>query len=113
MAGLVNAAKLCAGLFAATFFLTNVASPSYAETGSVRLKVTSVGFIVGIGGGSGVLNFRGKTYRLGVSGVSAGTIGAAGMDLVGTASNCGPPQTSRGPTRPLPPDLPWRAAQRP
>lgn len=87
MAGLFNAAKLCAGLLAATFFLTAVASPSYAETGSVRLKVTSVGFIVGIGGGSGVLNFRGKTYRLRLSGVSAGTIGAAGMDLAGTASN--------------------------
>ena len=41
----------------------------------------------GIGGGSGILNFRGKTYRLRVSGVSAGTIGASGMDLVGTASN--------------------------
>jgi hypothetical protein len=53
----------------------------------VRLKVTSVGFIVGVGGGSGTLTFRGKTYPLRLSGVSAGTIGAAGMDLVGTASN--------------------------
>lgn len=87
MAGLVNAAKLCAGLLAATFFLTTVASPSYAETGAVRLKVSNVGFIVGIGGGSGTLTFRGKTYPLRVSGVSAGTIGVSGADLVGTASN--------------------------
>ena len=87
MAGLFNAAKLCAGLLAAAFFLTVVASPSSAETGRVRLKVTSVGFIVGVGGGSGTLTFRGKTYPLRLSGVSAGTIGAAGMDLVGTASN--------------------------
>ena len=72
---------------AATFFLTTVASRSHAETGSVRLKVTSVGFIVGVGGGSGTLTFRGKNYRLRLSGVSAGTIGASGMDLVGTAAN--------------------------
>ena len=44
-------------------------------------------FIVGVGGGSGTLTFRGKNYRLRLSGVSAGTIGASGMDLVGTASN--------------------------
>ena len=87
MAGVFQATRLCAVLSAVALFLTVVASPSYAETGSVRLKVTSVGFIVGIGGGSGTLNFRGKTYRLRLSGVSAGTIGASGMDLVGTASN--------------------------
>jgi hypothetical protein len=53
--------------------------------GSVRLKITKVGFIVG--GGSGTLTFKGKRYRLSISGVSAGTIGVAGADLVGTASN--------------------------
>jgi hypothetical protein len=87
MVRLFNVAKLCVALLAATFFLTAVASPSFAETGRVRLKVTSVGFIVGVGGGSGTLTFRGKTYPLRISGVSAGTIGASGMDLVGTASN--------------------------
>jgi hypothetical protein len=87
MAGVFQATRLCAVLSAVALFLTAVASPSYAETGRVRLKVTSVGFIVGIGGGSGTLTFRGKTYPLRISGVSAGTIGASGMDLVGTASN--------------------------
>jgi len=87
MAGVFQATRLCAVLSAVALFLTVVASPSYAETGSVRLKVTSVGFIVGVGGGSGTLTFRGKNYRLRLSGVSAGTIGASGMDLVGTASN--------------------------
>jgi hypothetical protein len=42
---------------------------------------------VGVGGGSGILHFKGKNYRLSIGGVSAGTIGAAGADLVGTASN--------------------------
>ena len=79
--------KLCAAAVAATVMLVGVSSQSYAETGSVRLRVTKVGFIVGVGGGSGVLSFRGQNYRLGVGGVSVGTIGAAGADLVGTATN--------------------------
>jgi len=62
-------------------------SLSYADSGSVRLRVTKAGFIVGVGGGSGVLHFHGKNYRLSVGGVSAGTIGVAGADLVGTATN--------------------------
>jgi hypothetical protein len=51
------------------------------------MKITKVGFIVGVGGGSGTLTFKGKQYRLSIGGVSAGTIGVAGMDLVGTATN--------------------------
>ena len=43
--------------------------------------------IVGVGGGSGTLNFKGKRYGLSISGVSAGTIGVASMNLVGTATN--------------------------
>ena len=80
------ATKYCAAIVAAVLTLA-VSSPTYADTGSVRLKVTKVGFIVGVGGGSGVLHFKGHSYRLSVGGVSAGTIGAAGADLVGTATN--------------------------
>jgi hypothetical protein len=67
--------------------LASSPSLSYAENGSVRLKITKVGFIVGVGGGSGTLTFKGKQYRLRIGGVSAGTIGVSGMDLVGTATN--------------------------
>lgn len=67
--------------------LIGAVSQSYADTGSVRLNIKKVGFIVGVGGGSGTLNFKGKSYRLSIGGVSAGTIGVAGADLVGTASN--------------------------
>jgi hypothetical protein len=87
MLGLFRATNLCAALMVAAIFLTAAPVQSYAETGSVRLKITKVGFIVGVGGGSGTLTFRGKNYRLSIGGVSAGTIGAAGADLVGTASN--------------------------
>ncbi len=67
--------------------LTVMPGIASAETGTVRLHVTKVGFIVGVGGGSGVLHFKGRNYRLTVGGVSAGTIGIAGADLVGTATN--------------------------
>ena len=76
-----------AAAFAAITLLLAVAAPSYAETGSVRLTIGKAGFIVGVGGGSGVLHFKGKTYRLSVGGISAGTIGIAQAQLVGTARN--------------------------
>src|SRR5262249_2900990 len=79
----------CSAILVAATVLVVTTTQSNAETGTVRLKVTKVGFIVGVGGGSGVLTYKGKHYRLSVSGVSAGTIGAAGADLVGTASNLG------------------------
>lgn len=87
MLGLFRATKFSAVIMAAAIMLAGTASQSYAETGSVRLKITKVGFIVGVGGGSGTLTFQGRRYRLSIGGVSAGTIGVAGMDLVGTASN--------------------------
>jgi len=65
---------------------------SYADSGSVHLKISKVGFIVGVGGGTGTLSFKGKHYRLNVGGVSAGTIGVAGAELVGTASNLHSPE---------------------
>jgi len=87
MPSLFGAMKFCAAIIVATTMVAGTPTRSYAETGSVRLKITKVGFIVGVGGGSGTLTFRGKHYRLSIGGVSAGTIGVAGMDLVGTASN--------------------------
>jgi hypothetical protein len=87
MLGLLRATKFCAVITVASIMLIGAVSQSYADTGSVRLNIKKVGFIVGVGGGSGTLNFKGKSYRLSIGGVSAGTIGVAGADLVGTASN--------------------------
>jgi hypothetical protein len=87
MFGVHRAIKFGSAFLLAAIMLSSAPSVSYAENGSVRLRVTKVGFIVGVGGGSGVLTFKGRQYRLSVGGVSAGTIGAAGADLVGTASN--------------------------
>jgi hypothetical protein len=80
----------------AALLLVAASVPSEAATGSVRLKVSKAGFIVGVGGGGGTLNFRGRTYRLSVGGVSVGTIGVASADLVGTASNLGAPEDIAG-----------------
>jgi hypothetical protein len=65
-----------------------VATPALAETGTVRVIFTKGGFIVGVGGGEGVLTFRGKNYPFTVSGASIGfTVGASTTKLVGRALN--------------------------
>lgn len=67
-----------------------VCLPAIAEaqsSGSVRFRVTNVGFIIGVGGGTGTLTFRGRTYQLQVDGLGAGSLGIAQADLVGTATN--------------------------
>ena len=112
MLSLNRTTKFCAAILMTAVMLTGASSRSYADTGSVRLKVTKVGFIVGVGGGSGILHFKGKNYRLSVGGVGVGTIGAAGMDLVGPPPIFGPQRTSQVPIRPCLLGLQWRAAQK-
>jgi hypothetical protein len=59
---------------------------SQAETGSVRVVFTKGGFIIGVGGGHGILTFRGHHYPFTVSGMSFGaTIGASTNHLAGRA----------------------------
>ena len=66
----------------------SLATPSHAETGAVSVVFTKGGFIVGVGGGQGVLTFRGKNYPFTVSGMSVGfTIGASTTKFVGHALN--------------------------
>jgi len=63
-----------------------LSTPSHAETGTVRVVFTKGGFIIGVGGGHGVLNFRGHHYPFSVSGMSFGaTIGASTTQMVGRA----------------------------
>ena len=81
------AIKLSAAIAVAAVMLTGAPSRSYADTGTISVKISKVGFIVGVGGGSGVLTFQGQQYPLSIGGVSLGTIGIAEMELVGTATN--------------------------
>ncbi len=63
-------------------------TPSRAETGQVAVVFTKGGFIVGVGGGEGVLTFKGKRYPFTVSGMNIGfTVGASTTKLVGRALN--------------------------
>jgi len=76
-------------LLAVGFLMSaGVATPSLADTGAVRVVFTKGGFIVGVGGGQGVLSFRGKNYPFTVSGMSVGfTVGASTTKFVGRALN--------------------------
>jgi hypothetical protein len=63
-----------------------LATPSQADTGAVRVVFTKGGFIIGVGGGEGVLFFRGQRYPFTVSGMSVGfTIGASTSQFQGHA----------------------------
>jgi hypothetical protein len=79
--------KSLAAVAATSLVLLGATAPSQAASGTVNIRATKAGFIVGVGGGSGTLRFEGRTYRLSVGGISMGTIGVATADLVGTASN--------------------------
>jgi uncharacterized membrane protein YuzA (DUF378 family) len=87
MLSLHRGTKLCAAIVVAAIMLIGALSWSYAETGSVRFNIIKAGFIVGLGGGSGTLNFQGQNYRLSIGGINVGTIGASAVELVGTAEN--------------------------
>jgi len=79
--------KLCAAIVVAAIMLAGALSWSYAESGSVRFNIVKAGFLVGVGGGSGTLNFQGRNYQLSIGGINVGTIGASAVELVGTAEN--------------------------
>ena len=77
--------------------VASFSAPSRAETGSVAVVFTKGGFIVGVGGGEGVLHLRGKNYPFTVSGMSVGfTIGASTTKLVGRALNLRGPASIEG-----------------
>jgi hypothetical protein len=72
-------------------------SSSRAETGQVAVVFTKGGFILGVGGGEGVLTLRGKHYPFTVSGMSVGfTIGASTTKFVGRALNLKGPASIEG-----------------
>ena len=92
-----RAMKFAAAAGALAVVLLGTATPSQAQTtGTVRLHIVKAGFIIGVGGGSGVLTFRGKSYPLSVSGIGIGSLGVAAVDLVGTASNLTSPAAIAG-----------------
>ena len=75
---LVNFVALVAALM---LIIAITVTPSQAQTGTVRLNIVKAGFIVGAGGGSGVLHYHGRTYRLTVGGIGLGSLGVAAADF--------------------------------
>jgi len=79
--------RLCAGALLA-LVLIGAPTSSQAASASVRIEIVKAGFIVGVQGGSGSMRFAGRSYRLGIGGVSLGaTVGASKAVLVGRAFN--------------------------
>lgn len=71
------------------FFAVVLSTPSsHAQApGYVRVKLLKAGLMVGAGGGSGVLTYRGRDYPFSVSGLSLGvTAGGSVSRLEGWAS---------------------------
>jgi len=88
---------VAAVLLALTIGIAGFVTPSQADTGQVAIVFTKGGFIVGVGGGEGVLVYRGHRYPFTVSGMSVGfTIGASTTKLVGRALNLNGPQSIEG-----------------
>jgi hypothetical protein len=88
--------KFIAAIAALVSIMLIGVTQSQAQTGTVRLNIIKAGFIVGAGGGSGVLHYHGRTYRLSIGGIGLGSLGVAGAELVGTASNLHNPSDIAG-----------------
>jgi len=66
----------------------SVASAANADSGSISFRVIKAGFVVGGSGGSGTLTFQGRSYPIGIGGISYGfTFGASETRFHGTVSN--------------------------
>jgi hypothetical protein len=64
------------------------ATTAFADSGAISFEVVKAGFVIGGSGGSGTLNFHGRSYRLGIGGISYGfTFGASATRFHGTVSN--------------------------
>ncbi|MGB8399390.1 hypothetical protein [Bradyrhizobium sp.] len=66
----------------------SLSSAAHADEGSVRLTIYKAGWIIGGSGGSGVLNFRGRSYALSTGGLDYGLVfGGSKTVLYGRVSN--------------------------
>lgn len=81
----------------AGLLVAGASSQARADSGTVRLNFVKAGFVIGGAAGSGTLNFRGRTYRLAIGGLSYGfTFGGSQTYLHGRVSNIYRPQDIEG-----------------
>jgi hypothetical protein len=83
--------KLSSAIRVALLALTafaSLSSASHADEGFVSLTIYKAGWIIGGSGGSGVLNFHGRTYALSTGGLDYGLVfGGSKTVLHGRVSN--------------------------
>jgi hypothetical protein len=92
-----RAVKFVAAVVAAGVTLLGATTPSRAQTtGTIELHLFKVGFIAGIRSGNGELSYRGRTDHLRVRGAELVSVGAAAVELTGTASNLRSPASISG-----------------
>ncbi len=83
--------------FLVALSLSSVSTNAQQISGRIELIIYKAGFIVGVSGGEGILNFRGRRYPLAIGGISLGaTIGASKADLVGEVYNLRTPADIAG-----------------
>ena len=94
--------RISSGLRAALIALTaltgiSLSSAARADQGTISITVIKAGWIIGGSGGSGVLNFQGRRYSLGIGGISYGIVfGAAKTVLHGRVSHISRPSDVAG-----------------
>ncbi|MGA2292252.1 hypothetical protein [Bradyrhizobium sp.] len=94
--------KMSSATRAALLALTAVAgatlpSASRAESGTVSLTIYKAGWIIGGSGGSGTLNFRGRSYGLSAGGLDYGLVfGGSKTVLRGRVHNINQPSDIAG-----------------
>ena len=75
-------------LLALTAFAGTALSSARADEGSVQLTIYKAGWVIGGSGGSGSLNFRGRSYSLSAGGLDYGLVfGGSKTVLRGRVSN--------------------------
>jgi hypothetical protein len=94
--------KMSSAIRVALFALTACAGASLssavcADDGTVSLTIYKAGWIIGGSGGSGVLNFRGRSYGLATGGLDYGLVfGGSKTVLRGRVSNINRPSDVAG-----------------
>jgi hypothetical protein len=93
----MRALSLVRAALVALVALAASASASHADSGYVTLTIYKAGWIIGGSGGSGTLEFRGRTYALSTGGLDYGLVfGGSKTVLRGTVSNINRPSDVEG-----------------
>ena len=89
--------RLLTMVFALSALLAASFTPARADSGTVRISFIKAGIVIGGAVGSGTLTFRGRTYPLGIGGLSYGfTFGGSQTNLSGRVTNINRPQDIEG-----------------